>query len=144
MTSLESRDVFHCGEFMLEVAERRLTRHGKVIHLAPKAHDVLVMLVRRAGHLVTKDELLSMVWPEASVEEGILTVHVSALRRAFGDDKRSSDYIETVSRSGYRFVAPVTREHVAPERVPPHGRARPADLYALVGRGRAGLLSASY
>jgi DNA-binding winged helix-turn-helix (wHTH) protein len=79
------------------------------VHLAPKTYDVLVALVRRPGHLVTKRELLGRVWPNVSVEEGILTVHVSSLRRVLGDITRSPLYIETVSRSGYRFIAAVTR-----------------------------------
>src|SRR5688500_15585324 len=106
----DSGEVFHFGEFTLQVAERRLTQRRNVVHLSPKAHDVLVRLVRQAGRLVTKDDLLSQVWPDSSVEEGILTVHISALRKAFGDDKRSSSYIDTVSGWGYRFIAPVTRE----------------------------------
>jgi tetratricopeptide (TPR) repeat protein len=84
------------------------------------------------------------VWPDTCVEEGILTVHISALRKAFGDGKRSSGYIETVSRSGYRFVAPVTRErvdHVAPAL---HAQPRPVEIYELVGRGRTCVLSGSY
>ena len=134
-------DVFHFGEFTLEVAERRLTHRADVIRLSPKAHDVLVLLLQHAGHLVTKDELLSRVWPDASVEEGILTVHISALRKAFGDDKRSSGYIETVSRSGYRFVAPVSREQDDRDRVPlradeasvpEEGAARPVDSLAVL------------
>jgi DNA-binding winged helix-turn-helix (wHTH) protein/tetratricopeptide (TPR) repeat protein len=139
-----SREVFHFGEFTLETAERRLTQGRKVIRLAPKAHDVLVLLVRQAGRLVTKDELLSRVWPDTCVEEGILTVHVSALRKAFGGENRSSGYIETVSRSGYRFVAPVTREQVDHNRVPLHARPRPVEIYELVGRGRTRVLSGSY
>lgn len=138
------REVFHFGGFTLEVTERRLTRGSDVIHLAPKAHDVLVLLLRQAGRLVTKDELLARVWPEACVEEGILTVHVSALRKAFGDDKRSSGYIETVSRSGYRFVAPVAREQDNRDRVALDAQPRPVELYELVGRGRARVLSGSY
>ena len=138
------REVFHFGEFTLEVAERRLTHGGEVIRLSPKAHDVLVLLLRQAGRLVTKDELLSKVWPETCVEEGILTVHVSALRKAFGDDTRSSGYIETVSRSGYRFVAPVTREQADRDMAPLHAQPRPVELYELVGRGRARVLSGSY
>ena len=139
-----SREVFHFGEFTLEAAERRLTHGGKVIHLSPKALDVLVLLLRQAGRLVTKDELLSRVWPEVCVEDGILTVHVSALRKAFGDDKRSSGYIETVSRAGYRFAAAVSREAVDRDTVPLHPPPRPVELYELVGRGRALVLSGSY
>jgi DNA-binding winged helix-turn-helix (wHTH) protein len=74
------------------------------VHLAPKTYDVLVALVRRAGRLVTKHELLNGVWPGVFVDEGILTVHVAALRKALGDTRCSPTYIETVSRSGYRFI----------------------------------------
>jgi DNA-binding winged helix-turn-helix (wHTH) protein len=139
-----SSDVFHFGEFTLEAAERRLTYGGSVIHLSPKAHDVLRLLLRQAGHLVTKDELLSQVWPDAIVEEGILTVHISALRKALGDDRRSSGYIETVSRSGYRFVAPVSRDPTDHDTLRLRAAPRPVELYELVGRGRARLLTGSY
>jgi DNA-binding winged helix-turn-helix (wHTH) protein/uncharacterized protein HemY len=139
-----SREVFHFGEFTLEAAERRLTRRAEVVRLSPKAHDVLVLLLRHAGRLVTKADLLSRVWPDTSVEEGILTVHISALRKAFGDDKRSSGFIETVSRSGYRFVAAVSREQDDRDNVPLHAEPRPVELYEFVGRGRARLLSGSY
>src|SRR5687768_14414808 len=138
-----SGEVFHFGEFTLQVAERRLTQRRNVVHLSPKAHDVLVLLVRQVGRLVTKDDLLSQVWPDTSVEEGILTVHISALRKAFGDDKRSSSYIETVSGWGYRFIAPVTRE-ADHGTEPLHAQPRPVELYELVGRGRTGVLSGSY
>jgi hypothetical protein len=76
------RECYQFGEFLLEVAERRLFHAGQPIQLAPKTHDVLVALLRRAGGLVKKRELLAQVWPEAFVEEGILAVHISALRRA--------------------------------------------------------------
>lgn len=117
---MSGTDVFHFGEFTLEIAERRLMHRADVIRLSPKAHDVLVLLLRHAGRLVTKDELLSRVWPDTSVEEGILTVHMSALRKALGDDRQSGGYIETVSRSGYRFVSPVSCERDEHDSVPLH------------------------
>ena len=89
--------------------ERKLQRGADAVHLAPKAFDVLVALLRHPARLVSKDELLARVWPDSFVEEGILTVHVSALRRTLGDEARPPTYIETVARSGYRFVAPVRR-----------------------------------
>ena len=91
----------------LDVSERRLSRDRQNVPLPPKAHDLLVQLVRNAGRLVTKRELLDQVWAGSFVEEGILSVHISALRKALGDDNRSPRFIETVSRSGYRFIAPV-------------------------------------
>ena len=97
---MASREAFHFDEFALDVGERRLLRGTETVRLSPKAYDVLVVLVRQSGRLVTKDELLAQVWPESFVEEGILNVHVAALRKALGDDTRPPAYIETVVRSG--------------------------------------------
>jgi len=94
--------------FVLDVDERRLTEHGRPVPLSPKAYDVLVELVRRPRQLVTKRELLDAVWPDAFVEEGILTVHVSALRKALNDSGHPPHLIETVRREGYRFIGPVS------------------------------------
>ena len=104
---MTGQEVCEFGEFKLDAPERLLSRESHAIALAPKAYDVLLALVRSAGRLVTKRELLDLVWPETSVEEGILSVHISALRKALGDDEGERRYIETVSRTGYRFVAPV-------------------------------------
>src|SRR5258708_2739961 len=121
---------YEFGGFALDVFERRLTKNSQVIALPPKAFDVLVGLVRNAGSLLTKRELLEQVWPESFVEEGILPCHISALRRALGGES-----IETVAKPGYRF-------HAAPAKL---SIARPAhaEVYELFGRGRAHLLSAS-
>jgi DNA-binding winged helix-turn-helix (wHTH) protein len=138
-------EVFHFGEFTLDVRERKLQRGTDAVHLAPKAFDVLVALLRHPARLVTKDELLARVWPDSFVEEGILTVHVSALRRALGDEARPPTYIETVARSGYRFVAPVRRVEDRDDDAPALSpEMRPVELYESVGRGRSHLLSGSY
>jgi DNA-binding winged helix-turn-helix (wHTH) protein/Tfp pilus assembly protein PilF len=132
------------AEFLLDATERRLSKLGRPIALEPKAHDVLVALVRRAGRLVTRRELLDLVWPESFVNDGILAVHVTSLRKALGDDARQSEYIETVPRSGYRFVGSVTRPAGEPVEAP--GRwpcARRPEAYELFGRGRSHLLAAS-
>lgn len=100
----DRQEVSRFGEFTLDVPDRRLTWGVCAIHLAPKTFDVLVALVRRAGRLVSKHELLAVVWPGIFVDEGILTVHVAALRKALGERKRFPRYIETVSGSGYRFI----------------------------------------
>lgn len=97
-------EIYQFGDFTLEPTERRLSQRGQPISVAPKAFDVLVALVRSAGSLVTKRQLLDAVWAGSFVEEGILAVHISALRRALG-----AGCIETVARSGYRFHAAVTR-----------------------------------
>jgi DNA-binding winged helix-turn-helix (wHTH) protein/tetratricopeptide (TPR) repeat protein len=136
--------MYEFGEFTLDVPERRLLRGTIPVHLAPKTHDVLVALVREAGRLVRKQELLARVWSEAFVEEGILTVHVSSLRKALGDTTPRPTYIQTVSRSGYRFVASVTRSTSARRVDVPHIVSRSLEACELVGRGRMHLLSASY
>jgi DNA-binding winged helix-turn-helix (wHTH) protein len=102
-------EIYEFGGFTLDVHERRVSDGRRPIALAPKAFDLLVALIRRAGHLTSKQDLLERVWAEAYVEEGILAVHVSALRKALRDTQRPARFIETVPRSGYRFVAPITR-----------------------------------
>ena len=68
---------------------------------------MLLRLVERSGHIVGKDELLKEVWPDQFVEEGNLSQHVFALRKALGETRDETQYIETVPRRGYRFVAEV-------------------------------------
>jgi DNA-binding winged helix-turn-helix (wHTH) protein/Tfp pilus assembly protein PilF len=140
---VRARECYRFGDFTLDVTERRLSRGSAPVHLAPKAHDVLVELVRDAGHLVTKHDLLARIWPEAFVEEGILTVHISGLRKALGEANGATTYIETVPRAGYRFVADVTKAPAGDRDAaaePPH----PLEASELVGHGRTHLLTASY
>jgi TolB-like protein/Tfp pilus assembly protein PilF len=99
--------VYEFGDFRLDEPGRLLSRGGHAIALAPKTFDVLRALVHKAGRLISKQDLLDLVWPETSVEEGILAVHISCLRKALGDDTGGRRYIETVARTGYRFVADV-------------------------------------
>src|SRR5215468_6505304 len=139
-----SSETFHFDEFTLDVRERRLLRGEDVVRLSPKAYDVLVALVRQRGHLVTKDELLTRLWPGCFVEEGSLNVCVSALRKALGEDATRPIYIETVARSGYRFIAAVTFDPANEKSFAPSAMARPVELYELVGGGRSHLLSGSF
>jgi DNA-binding winged helix-turn-helix (wHTH) protein/tetratricopeptide (TPR) repeat protein len=94
--------------FRLDPANARLWRGDEPIALAPKPFDVLCRLVECAGELVTKDELLEAVWSNLHVSESSLSVAISALRSALGDDPGAPRYIQTVSRRGYRFISPVT------------------------------------
>ena len=142
--NMSKQERYEFGDFALDVAQRRLSRSGQAVHLEPKAYDVLVELVRGSGSLVTKQELLARVWPAAFVEEGILTVHISSLRRALGDLDRPAKCIETVPRSGYRFIAPVTPARVHDEGAPLGNGVCPIEVYELVGRGRLHLLAASH
>ncbi len=95
--------------FLLNVSERRLLDGDKPVYLTPKSFDTLVYLVRQAGHLVEKEELLRSVWAESFVEEANLARTVHDLRKALGQDKGGNRFIETIPTKGYRFVAEVTR-----------------------------------
>ena len=101
------RDAYRFGPFQLDVRERRLARGTEVIPLRLKVFDTLCVLVENAGRLVTKDELLSAIWPDTTVEENNLNHNISVLRKALGEKATGQQYIETVPRLGYRFVAPV-------------------------------------
>lgn len=95
-------------DFRLETKRRRLVRGEEVIALPGKAIDMLIALVERRGAVVTKDELLTRLWPDSVVEEANLTVNMSALRKALGESAGDHRYIATVAGVGYKFVATVT------------------------------------
>lgn len=84
-----------------------LLRGDRVIPLEPRAVRVLRHLVRHAGRVVAKEELLDEVWPDTYVTEGVLKKAVSQIRRALADPPQQSRFIETWHRRGYRFIAPV-------------------------------------
>ena len=100
---------YRFGRFELEPDERRLLASGAPVHLRPRAFDLLVALVERSGHLVTKDELLQRVWGKVIVEENTLQVNISALRKVLG-----ANAIAAVLGRGYRFTLEVTRFDTAP------------------------------
>lgn len=89
--------------------ERLLFKDGKAVSLTPKAYDLLAFLASNPGRLLTKDELLQAVWPDAVVEESNLAYNVFAIRKALSDGEETERYIETVPKRGYRFIAHVER-----------------------------------
>jgi non-specific serine/threonine protein kinase len=95
------------GRFRLVLHSRELLADGVPLSIGNRALDVLFALIEAQGELVTKDELLSRVWPNTTVEENNLQFQVSTLRKALGEDR---DFIRTVSGRGYRFVAEVAEE----------------------------------
>src|SRR5580704_13161289 len=119
------------GPFRLSAAERQLKKGDEALQLGGRALDTLIALVERAGEVVTQGELISRVWPDVTVEEANLRVHIASVRKALGDGHDGARYIVTVPGQGYRFVAPVTlsilqsspsREAAAsdrPQRLPP-------------------------
>lgn len=97
------------GTFRLDLARRLVWHEGQLLRLAPKAVDVLVVLVEQAGQVVPKPELLERAWPDAVVAEANLSVNVALLRKGLGLRPDGGAWIETVPRRGYRFVGPVER-----------------------------------
>src|SRR5688500_16700872 len=95
------------GPFRFDTEGRVLYRGEHDLGLPPKAADVLSLLLARAGSVVDKPQLLDTVWAGRVVGEGSLTRTISILRKALGGDDASRAYIATVSRRGYRFVAPL-------------------------------------
>jgi TolB-like protein/DNA-binding winged helix-turn-helix (wHTH) protein len=105
--SPQTKAIFEFGSFRLNPAERLLLREHAHVQLPPKAFDALVVMVESRGRLLGKDELLNKVWPDSFVEESNLAQHVSILRKALRDGEDGIQYIETVPRHGYRFIAEV-------------------------------------
>jgi len=103
----QTTHIYEFGPFRLIPEERQLLREGQLVQLTPKSFDLLVVLVENSGHLLDKGELMKRIWPDSFVEEANLSVKMSALRRALGEDPSEHQYIETVPRQGYRFVASV-------------------------------------
>src|SRR5882724_7695217 len=98
---------YEFGRFRLKIADRVLLRDLEIVPLTPKVFDILLTLVESSGQVVSKDGLMKRVWPDSFVEEGNLTQNISLLRKALGEGQNGRQYIETVARRGYRFVAPV-------------------------------------
>jgi DNA-binding winged helix-turn-helix (wHTH) protein/TolB-like protein/Tfp pilus assembly protein PilF len=103
------------GEFRLDAAEKVLFQGDRPVPLTPKAVETLLALVERHGHLVTKEDLLRLVWPDTFVEENNLAQNISTLRRVLGDGSGGPALIETVPKRGYRFVGTVEEQTASAE-----------------------------
>ena len=90
---------------MLPAAERRLLREGKPVPITLKIFNLLLLLVQNSGHLIAKEEIMREVWADSIVEDNNLTVTMSTLRRALGEEHGQHSYIQTVPKRGYRFIA---------------------------------------
>jgi DNA-binding winged helix-turn-helix (wHTH) protein/TolB-like protein len=119
-------ECFEFGPYQLRALERVLYRNGQILPVTPKALETLLVLVENHGKVVSKEDLMQAVWPDAFVEEGILAQNVSTLRRTL----ENPDWIETVPKRGYRFAAPVTAVRSDPE--PVRGLRQPAWMIGAV------------
>ncbi len=104
-----TKEVISFGPFSLIASERLLTRGGTPVELSARALDVLIALLSNANEVVSKNDLLSRVWPDVTVEEGSLRFHIANLRKTLGDGQDGARYITTVPGRGYCFVAPISR-----------------------------------
>jgi DNA-binding winged helix-turn-helix (wHTH) protein len=134
---------YEFGLFRVDAREHLLYRAGEAVPLSPKVFDTLLVLVENAGHVLGKNELMQRLWPESFVEESSLAQNISLLRKALGEGASERQYIETVPKRGYRFVAEVREtvretareetEEVAPPAPPPREQA-PGGAHARVPR----------
>jgi DNA-binding winged helix-turn-helix (wHTH) protein len=109
--SQKETEIYEFGPFRLDVTERSFTRKDGIQngHLPEKAFQTLALLIRNRGHLLTKQDLLTQIWPDAFVEENNLDKCIHTIRHALGEKPGGPKFIETVRKHGYRFVAPVCR-----------------------------------
>ena len=136
--------------FRLDTKNHLLWRNGDRVPVAPKGFDVLAYLVEHAGRVVTQDEMLEALWSETYVNPEVLRKYILEIRKALGDRPDKPEFIETLPKRGYRFIAPVTdesgieladlptslatEEHAAKEMV--EAEAAPLDLESSSGKGR--------
>ncbi|HEV3056665.1 MAG TPA: winged helix-turn-helix domain-containing protein [Vicinamibacterales bacterium] len=98
---------YRFGPFVVDRTRYRVLRDGAPLELTPKLLDLLLHLLEHAGDLVTKEQLLDALWPEANVTDNAIAQAVSELRDALDDEVSTPRFIKTVARRGYRFIAPV-------------------------------------
>ncbi|MEW6148283.1 MAG: winged helix-turn-helix domain-containing protein, partial [Pseudomonadota bacterium] len=130
------------GPFSVRPHERLVMRDGVAVPLGAKAFDTLLALMSRPNEVVSKWELMAIVWPGITVEESNLRFHVAALRKALGDGKDGARYIATLSGRGYCFVAPISQAQLpAARRSAPRAELPPVKLpnrlQRMVGRDEA-------
>src|SRR5215467_14490317 len=99
--------------FRLDTANQCLWRGQERVSIPPKAYDVLRYLVENPGRLVTPDELLEKLWPETYVNPEVLRKYILDIRKILGDRPDKPEFIETVTKRGYRFIASVVDESEA-------------------------------
>src|SRR6476660_4076570 len=108
MMSRPGKRLYSFDAFRVDPVERLLFKEDREVPLTPKVFDTLLVLLENSSHVLTKKELMQQVWPDSFVEENNLAQNISVLRKALGKSKAGEDYIQTVPKRGYRFVADVT------------------------------------
>jgi len=121
-------DVYRFGPYELDSGVRRLVRDGEPLALPDRHVEILLLLLAKAGRIVTKDSLIEAAWTDVAVGDNSVEQAISGLRKALGSQPNGTPYIDTLARRGYRFGAPVQRGQ------PRHSDA---DLDALLAPYRA-------
>src|SRR5215472_2495910 len=103
------------GPYRLDFERRRLLRGTELVLIHQKALEILIFLVEHRGEVVSKDELMHFIWPDAFVEESNLTQNIFLLRKALGEGPKENRYIATIPGRGYRFVATLDDPQEMPE-----------------------------
>jgi serine/threonine-protein kinase len=138
--SQSAQVLYEFGPFRLDPSEELLVEGTRKVPLTPKAYRTLLVLVESRGRTLGKDELLQKVWPDAFVEEATLAQNIFTLRKLLRDDRETAQYIETLPKRGYRFVAEVRQVKTATSPVQHQPRfATSTILYAVI---LAGVLAA--
>jgi DNA-binding winged helix-turn-helix (wHTH) protein len=133
---MTSEGSYRFGRFELDVARGELLENGQPVSIQPTPFLLLTHLLRNAGQLITKKELLDLLWPDVHVSDASLNQAISRLRAALGETSRSAVFLETVPRRGYRFRARVASEEGRPFLIHRHRRfALPAGE-SILGRGK--------
>ena len=128
------RRFYEFGPFRLDPNRHRLLHHGEVIALSPKAIQTLTLLVQNPGKLLEREALMEALWPNTIVEDANLTVAISQLRKAFNQSCDIGEFIQTIPRVGYRFVADV---HEVNEKRTPLANENPAAFGTVVQKKEA-------
>ena len=96
------------GDWTVDALGNRISGQGKTVELEPRVMDLLMLFAARAGEVISKTEMIESLWDEVHVNDDALTRCIFKLRKALDDDAKAPQYIETVSKRGYRLIADVS------------------------------------
>src|SRR2546426_12259856 len=130
---LTQRRIYEFDDFRVDTGQFLLARSGHMTPITPTVFRILLILLERAGQVVSKDELMRFVWPDSFVEEGNLNRNVSTLRKILEEKPCDHKYIETIPKTGYRFITPVRRVDYQPPTGTPR-KALNVNVSHIVGR----------
>lgn len=113
MAAMAETMVIRVGAWQFHVTSGELRNHTEQVRLEPKMTELLLLLTERPGELVSRDDIMNRLWPQTIVGDDTLARTVSKLRKALADDSKQPQYIETLSKRGYRLIATTTAERSA-------------------------------